>query len=124
MNSTRSEQKPRDKGVQLVSTFTQKLLNQGLQWGMQAAQFAFSHPTLGPVVVKAIQQLMALRAKVQETRESLLKKLQLASYQEQKELRRQIQSLEKKLERLERRIKDLQERAAKSTESETSTPAP
>lgn len=103
-----------------MSSFTQKILNQSLQWGMQAAQYALSHPTLGPVLVKTMQQLFTLRSKLQETRENLLKKLQLASYREQRELRKQIQSLEKKLERLERRIKDLQERAKKSEETNTS----
>ncbi len=98
-----------------MSSFTQKLLNQGLQWGMMAAQGVLSHPTAGPLMMKTITQLLELRTKLMEARENLIKNLSLASYHDQKEMRRQLRSLEKKIERMERRLKDVQSRAKKAT---------
>lgn len=82
---------------------------------MKAAQGVLSHPTAGPFMMKTVTQLFELRTRLLEARENILKNLSLASYQEQKELRRQLRSLEKKIERMERRLKDVQTRAKKAT---------
>lgn len=91
-----------------MSNISEKIINYSLEWGIKAVQAALSNPIVGPLLLKSIQQIMNLRNQIENSREDILKKLQLASYQEQKDLRRQLRSMERKLERLERRLRELQ----------------
>ena len=87
------------------------LLNRGLELGMSVMQKVLSNPTAGPLLMKAVRQTMELKQSVEEQREKLIEKMQLASSHEQEQLRRNLTSVEKKLERLERRLRETQKKA-------------
>ncbi|MCB9639503.1 MAG: hypothetical protein H6728_08490 [Myxococcales bacterium] len=90
------------------------LLNQGLQFGMSAMQKVLNSP-LGPAVMRSLGEVLKLKQNLEESRERLLERLQIASYQEQSELRRTITTLEKKIERMERRMREMQKQAKESS---------
>lgn len=90
---------------------TDELLNRGLEAGMSVVQKVLSHPTVGPMFMRAVRQTLELRQSLQESREKVLERMQIASFQEQEQLRRNLTSVEKKLERIERRLRQMQQRA-------------
>lgn len=98
-----------------MAKWRDKLLNSSLEMGMSVVQKALGHPTVGPLLMRSISQGMQMKAQLEQSREQLLAKMQLASFQEQEELRTHVNTLEKKIERLERRLRDMhaQARAAK-----------
>jgi predicted phage-related endonuclease len=90
-----------------VASLKDTLLNQGLQFGMSAVQKLLNSP-IGPAVMRSVSELLKLRQQIEEAKQSLLERMQIASASEQDELRRQVTTLEKKLERMERRLRELQ----------------
>gem|GEM_PF-3923376 len=94
-------------GDQIVANLKDTLINQGLQIGMSAVQKVLNSP-IGPAMMRSIGEILKVKQNLDEARERLLERLQIASYQEQAELRRTITTLEKKLERMERRMREMQ----------------
>ncbi|HAA54336.1 MAG TPA: hypothetical protein DCE42_06250 [Myxococcales bacterium] len=86
-------------------------VNKGLELGMSMMQRVMSHPTVGPMFMRAIRQTMELKQNLEQTRDNILERLQIASFQEQEHLRRNLNTVEKKLERLERRLREMQKKA-------------
>jgi TolA-binding protein len=98
-----------------MPSWKDSLMNRGLEMGMSVVQQALSHPTVGPLMMRSVNQVMTLKSNLEEAREQLLARMQIASFQEQEELRTNLVSMEKKIERLERRLREMhaKERQAK-----------
>ncbi len=87
------------------------LLSGFLNMGMSVVQKVMSNPMTGPLVMKAFEQALEVKASLEEQRDKLLESISIASAHEQEELKRNLTTIEKKLERLERRLKETQQRA-------------
>lgn len=106
-----------------MTNLKDSLLNRGLELGMSTLQKVIGHPTLGPFLMRTMSQILQLKQSLEDARSRLLERMQLASLQEQDQLRRQIATLEKKLERLERRMREMQQKARETAPSASASEA-
>ena len=93
-----------------MSDWKESIVKKGMQVGMDTIKKMITHPSLGPMLLRSLNNLLDLRKSLEDSREKLLERLKIASFEEQSELRRNMDSMTKKIERLERRIKEMQKK--------------